>query len=210
MRRSKSSQHWLKEHFDDPYVKLAQKEGYRSRAAYKLLEIQEKDRLLKPGMVVVDLGAAPGSWSEVASRIVGPKGKIFALDMLAMEPLPHVEFIQGDFTNPNVYEKLLQRIDNRRVDLVISDIAPNMSGMNVVDQPRAMYLAELGIDFAKQALKTGGSFLVKVFQGEGFDDFLKMLRHNFTKVYVRKPKASRARSNEVYLLARGFKGILIP
>lgn len=206
MVRSKSSQRWLKEHFNDPYVKLAQQKGYRSRAAFKLLEIQEKDRILAPGMAVVDLGAAPGSWSEIASEIVGKKGEIFALDILPMSPLPGVNFIQGDFTEPEVFEKLLQLIDNRQVDLVISDIAPNISGMTEVDQPRAMYVAELAADFAEKTLKQGGVFLVKVFQGEGFDKFLKDIRSRYDKVQIRKPKSSRARSKEVYILAKGFKG----
>jgi 23S rRNA (uridine2552-2'-O)-methyltransferase len=206
MSRSKSSQRWLKEHFDDPYVKLAQQKGYRSRAAFKLLEIQEKDKILSRGMTVVDLGAAPGSWSEIASEIVGEKGEIFALDILPMNPLPGVSFIQGDFTEPEVFEKLLQLINNHQVDLVISDIAPNISGMNEVDQPRAMYMAELAADFAEKTLKQGGVFLVKVFQGEGFDKFLKDLRSQYLKVQIRKPKSSRPRSKEVYLLAKGFKG----
>lgn len=206
MSRSKSSQRWLKEHFDDPYVKLAQQKGYRSRAAFKLLEIQEKDKILSRGMTVVDLGAAPGSWSEIASEIVGEKGEIFALDILPMNPLPGISFIQGDFTEPEVFEKLLQLINNHQVDLVISDIAPNISGMNEVDQPRAMYMAELAADFAEKTLKQGGVFLVKVFQGEGFDKFLKDLRSRYLKVQIRKPKSSRPRSKEVYLLAKGFKG----
>lgn len=206
MKRSKSSQRWLKEHFDDPYVKLAQQKGYRSRAAFKLLEIQEKDKIITPGMTVVDLGAAPGSWSEIVKELVGPRGKIFALDILPMEPIPQVSFIQGDFTDPLVFEKFLQLIDNHKVDLVISDIAPNISGMRAVDQPRAMYLAELAADFAKNVLKHGGIFLVKVFQGEGFDHFLKIVRQDYTKVQIRKPKSSRARSKEVYILAKGYKG----
>lgn len=208
MSRSKSSKRWLKEHFDDPYVKLAQKEGYRSRAVYKLLEIQERDKVLSSGMVVVDLGAAPGGWSEAAKRIVGPKGKVFALDILPMDPIPGVEFLQGDFTEAEVLEKLLQLIDKRGVDLVTSDISPNISGVRDVDQSRAMYLAELALDFAQQVLKKGGSFLVKLFQGEGFDPFLKSVRQSFTQIIIRKPKASRPRSKEVYLLAKGFKGIL--
>lgn len=206
MGKSKSSKRWLKEHFDDPYVKQAQKQGYRSRAAFKLLEIQEKDKILSPGMTIVDLGAAPGSWSEIASRIVGPSGKIFALDILPMSELPNVSFIQGDFTETEVFEKLINMIDNRQIDLVISDIAPNISGMNEVDQPKAMYLAELTADFAKNVLKKGGTLLVKVFQGEGFDDYLKNLRQEYSKVQIRKPQASRSRSKEVYLLAKGFKG----
>ena len=205
MARSKSSKRWLKEHFADPYVKLAQQKGYRSRAVYKLLEIQQRDRFIKPGMIVVDLGAAPGGWSQIVAEIVGPKGQVIASDILPMDPLPNVEFVQGDFTDEKVVAQLLAVIDKRPVDLVISDIAPNMSGMSAVDQPRSMYLAELAWDLAKQILKTNGSFLIKVFQGEKFEDFLKILRQNFVRVTVRKPKASRARSNEVYLLARGYK-----
>lgn len=205
MTRSKSSQRWLKEHFSDPYVKLAQQQGYRSRAAFKLLEIQEKDKIIAPGMTVVDLGAAPGSWSEVIGEIMGSTGKVFALDILPMAPLPNVEFIQGDFTDPEIFEKLLHLIDNQKVDLVISDIAPNITGMSEVDQPRAMYVAELAADFAHNALKQGGVFLVKVFQGEGFDNLIRALRQQYAKVQIRKPKSSRARSKEVYILARGFK-----
>jgi 23S rRNA (uridine2552-2'-O)-methyltransferase len=206
MGRSKSSKQWLREHFSDPYVKLAQQKGYRSRAAFKLLEIQEKDKIITFGMQVVDLGAAPGSWSEIVSKLVGPKGKVFALDILPMDPLPNVHFIQGDFTELEVFEKLLNMIDNQKVDLVISDIAPNISGMNEVDQPKAMYLAELAEDLAIKVLKKGGTFLVKVFQGEGFDHYLKTIRQLFSKVLIRKPQASRPRSKEVYLLAKGFKG----
>lgn len=206
MARSKSSKRWLKEHFSDPYVKSAQQKGYRSRAAYKLLEIQQRDQMLKPGMCVVDLGAAPGGWSQIVKKIVGEKGRVIALDILPMEPLSNVEFIQGDFSEPKVVEELLAVIDKQPVDLVISDIAPNISGVSAIDQPRSMYLAELAWDFAQQILKKNGSFLVKVFQGQKFEDFVKILRQNFTKVFIRKPKASRARSREVYLLARGFKG----
>lgn len=206
MGRSKSSKQWLREHFSDPYVKLAQQKGYRSRAAFKLLEIQEKDKIITFGMQVVDLGAAPGSWSEIVSKLVGSKGKVFALDILPMDPLPNVHFIQGDFTELEVFEKLLNMIDNQKVDLVISDIAPNISGMNEVDQPKAMYLAELAEDLAIKVLKKGGTFLVKVFQGEGFDHYLKTIRQLFSKVLIRKPQASRPRSKEVYLLAKGFKG----
>ncbi|MBA2654226.1 MAG: 23S rRNA (uridine(2552)-2'-O)-methyltransferase RlmE [Gammaproteobacteria bacterium] len=209
MTKSKSSRRWLKEHFDDPYVKLAQQKGYRSRAAFKLLEIQEKDRLITSGMIIVDLGAAPGSWSEIASKMVGPKGQVFAMDILPMADVPNVQFVQGDFTDPEVFEKLLNMIDNRKIDLVISDIAPNISGMPEVDQPRAMYLAELAAEFAKNVLKVGGAFLVKVFQGEGFDSYLRAIRQEYTKVQIRKPQASRPRSKEVYLLARGFKGVVL-
>jgi 23S rRNA (uridine2552-2'-O)-methyltransferase len=203
--RSKSSRQWLKDHFDDVYVKQAQKAGYRSRAVYKLLEIQEKDHILKRGMTVVDLGAAPGGWSQVASHIVGASGKVVALDILPMDSLAHVEIIQGDFTEPSVFEQLLEVLEGQEVDLVMSDMAPNISGMKAVDQPRAMYLAELAMDFAQNVLKPGGDFLTKIFQGEGFDEYLTVLRASFDKVVIRKPKASRPKSREVYMLARGFK-----
>jgi 23S rRNA (uridine2552-2'-O)-methyltransferase len=206
MGKSKSSKRWLKEHFEDPYVKLAKQKGYRSRATFKLLEIQAKDKLIKPGMLVVDLGAAPGGWSEVASKLVGPNGTVLALDILPMAAIGNVEFIQGDFTEITVFEKLLNMINNRNVDLVISDIAPNISGVREVDQPRSMYLAELAADFAHKVLVKGGNFLVKVFQGEGFDGYLKKMRLEYKKVSIQKPQASRPRSKEVYLLASGFKG----
>lgn len=204
MKRSKSSQDWLKRHFDDPYVKEAQKAGYRSRAVFKLMEIQEKDHILKPGMVVIDLGAAPGGWSQITAPIVGKKGAVFALDILGIEPIREVTFIQGDFTEQGVYERLMTALDGREVDLVMSDMAPNISGMKAVDQPRVMYLAELALDLARSVLKPGGDFLAKVFQGEGFDMYLKELRETFDNVVVRKPRASRPKSREVYLLARGF------
>ena len=206
MARSKSSARWLREHFTDEYVKRAQEEGYRSRAAYKLLEIQEKDRLLRPGLTVVDLGAAPGGWSQLAARLVGGQGAVIALDVLPMEPLAGVEFIQGDFRETEVLERLMAMLNGRPVDLVISDMAPNTSGIKAVDQPRGMYLAELALDFAGQCLRSGGDLLVKVFQGEGFDPFLKSLRAGFATVAARKPKASRARSAERYLLARNYRG----
>ncbi|WP_455196840.1 23S rRNA (uridine(2552)-2'-O)-methyltransferase RlmE [Kaarinaea lacus] len=203
--RSKSSRQWLKDHFDDVYVKQAQKAGYRSRAVYKLLEIQEKDHILKRGMTVVDLGAAPGGWSQVASHIVGAGGKVVALDILPMDSLAHVEIIQGDFTEPSVFEQLLEVLGGQEVDLVMSDMAPNISGIKVVDQPRAMYLAELALDMAQNVLRNNGDFLVKVFQGSGFDNYIKVLRSLFNKVVTRKPKASKSNSREVYLLARGFR-----
>lgn len=195
----------MREHFKDPYVIQAQKAGYRSRAVFKLLEIQARDKLLRPNMVVIDLGAAPGGWSQVVSDLIGEKGKIFALDCLMMQPLPDVTFIQGDFTDPEVIEKLKQQIFPEQPDLIISDMAPNMSGMSQVDQPKAMYLAESAWFFAEQVLKPGGSFLVKVFQGVGFDQFLQTLRKAFDKVCIRKPKASRQRSKEIYLLAKHLK-----
>jgi 23S rRNA (uridine2552-2'-O)-methyltransferase len=204
--RSKSSGRWLKEHFDDPYVKEAQKLGYRSRASFKLLEIQEKDRLIRPGMMVVDLGSAPGGWSQVAVNLVGHQGRVVASDILAMDSLAGVDFIQGDFTEEAVLQQIMDCLGDRKADLVISDMAPNMSGMNDVDQPRAMYLIELAADMATQVLKPGGAFLTKVFHGEGFDDLLKEMKGSYKKVSTRKPQASRARSREVYLLAQGFKG----
>ncbi len=203
--RSKTSQAWLKEHFDDEYVKKAQQDGYRARAVYKLLEINERDRLLRPGMTVVDLGAAPGSWSEVAAQKVGDRGRVFALDLLPMDALAGVDFIQGDFQDQNVYDELLKMLDNHQVDLVMSDMAPNISGVKAVDQPRAMYLVELTLELAIKVLKKEGDMLVKVFNGEGVDEFKRVLRNHFDKVQVRKPKASRPRSPEIYLLARGFK-----
>lgn len=206
MTRTKSSARWLREHFTDEYVRRAQEEGYRSRAVYKLLEIHEKDRLLRPGMTVVDLGAAPGGWSQLVVRLVGGQGVVIALDLLPMEPLPGVEFIQGDFREAAVLARLLDMLNGRPVDLVISDMAPNTSGIKAVDQPRGMYLAELALDFARQCLRPGGGLLVKVFQGEGFDAFLKDLRAEFVAVAPRKPKASRARSAEQYLLSRNYRG----
>lgn len=206
MARSKSSQRWLKEHFDDPYVKQAQKDGYRSRASYKLLDIQEKDRILRNGMTVIDLGAAPGGWSQVVSRVIGEKGKLIASDILPMDSIADVTFIQGDFTEDTVFEELLLVVGNAPVDLVISDMAPNMSGMRSVDQVKAMLLCELAFDFATRVLKPGGDFLIKIFQGEGFDSYLQSIRLAFDKVQMRKPSSSRDRSREQYLLARGFKG----
>ncbi|HRD67225.1 MAG TPA: 23S rRNA (uridine(2552)-2'-O)-methyltransferase RlmE [Candidatus Competibacter sp.] len=206
MTRSKSSARWLREHFTDEYVKRAQEEGYRSRAVYKLLEIHEKDRLLQPGLTVVDLGAAPGGWSQLAVRLVGRWGAVVALDVLPMEPLAGVEFIQGDFRETAVLERLLSALNGRPVDLVISDMAPNTSGIKAVDQPRGMYLAELALDFARQCLRPGGDLLVKAFQGEGFDPFVRDLRGWFATAAPRKPKASRARSAERYLLARNYRG----
>jgi 23S rRNA (uridine2552-2'-O)-methyltransferase len=203
MSRSKSSGRWLKEHFDDPFVKEAQKRGYRSRAVFKLQEIQQKDQLIKPGMTVVDLGAAPGGWSQMAIEWLKGKGKVIALDILPMDPLAGVEFIQGDFREDEVLEALEKMLDASEIDLVISDIAPNMSGNDSVDQPRAMYLVELALDFAKIHLKPEGNFLVKVFQGEGFEAYLTEMRRCFTKVVTRKPKSSRGRSREVYLLGLG-------
>ena len=204
MARTRGGRHWMQEHLSDEYVKRAQKEGHRARAIYKLMEIDERDRLIKPNHYIVDLGAAPGSWSEYAASKIGKNGKVFALDLLEMDPIEGVEFIQGDFRSDEVLEKLLKLIENHPVDLVMSDMAPNISGMKAVDQPRAMYLAELCLDLAKKVLKPDGDLLIKVFNGEGLDEFKKLLRNDFSKIIVRKPKASRARSRENYLLARGY------
>jgi 23S rRNA (uridine2552-2'-O)-methyltransferase len=206
VQRSKSSANWLREHFNDPFVKQAQKDGYRSRASYKLLEIQEKDRLIRPGMSVIDLGAAPGGWSQVTSRLIGGQGRLIASDILEMDSIPDVTFIQGDFTQDEVLQQILQAVGDSHVDLVISDMAPNMSGTPAVGMPRAMFLCELALDLATRVLKPGGDFLIKIFQGEGFDVYLKDVRSKFDKVQMRKPSSSRDRSREQYLLARGFKG----
>ena len=201
MARSKSSGRWLREHFDDEYVQRAQREGWRSRAVYKLEELDQKYRLLKPGMTVVDLGAAPGGWSQYAAKLLGAKGQIFALDILPMEPLPGVTFIEGDFRDEAVLGQLKAQLGDRPIDLVMSDMAPNISGVGVVDQARTMYLVELAVEFARDMLRPGGTFVSKVFQGEGFDALVLSLRKDFAKVSVRKPKASRPRSREVYLVA---------
>ena len=200
MKRSKTSKQWMREHVNDPYVQLAQKDGYRSRAAYKLLEIDERDHLLKPGMVVVDLGATPGGWSQVAAAKVGSAGKVIALDLLPMQAAAGVDFILGDFREVVVLRQLEQLLAGRKVSRVISDMAPNISGIGMADQARAMHLAELALDFSVQHLQPGGVFLVKVFQGVGFEDFMQVMRAHFGQVLTRKPKASRDRSSEVYLL----------
>ncbi|MDH5469276.1 MAG: 23S rRNA (uridine(2552)-2'-O)-methyltransferase RlmE [Gammaproteobacteria bacterium] len=205
MGRSKSSNQWLRSHFDDEYVKRAQREGYRSRAVYKLAEIQEKDRLIRPGMTIVDLGAAPGGWSQYAAGILRGQGRILAMDILPMDELATVDFIQGDFREDEVFESLQKSLAQAKVDLVLSDMAPNISGMGAVDQPRSMYLVELAVDFADKVLDEGGTLLCKVFQGEGFDPLLADLRSKYSKVLIRKPKASRPKSREVYMLARGRK-----
>lgn len=196
----------MREHFDDPYVKKAQFEGRRSRALFKLEEMDNKDKLFKRGATVVDLGAAPGGWSELAIEKVGDKGKVFALDILPMDAIAGVQFIQGDFREESVLTHLLNEMGEHKADLVLSDMAPNISGMSAVDQPRAMYLVELALDLARQVLNKGGTLLVKIFQGEGFDQYLAEVRSAFSSVKVRKPDASRARSREVYILAKGFKG----
>lgn len=204
-KRTASSKRWLAEHESDPYVQQARKLGYRSRALFKLKEIQERDHLLKPGMTVVDLGAAPGGWSQYARPLLGPQGKLMALDILPMAPLPDVDFLCGDFRAPSILQALETRVPPRSVDLVLSDMAPNVSSINIADQVAVMGLADLALEFCLQRLRERGSFLVKVFQGEGFDFFLKGLRGEFAQVQVRKPKASRARSREVYLLARNYR-----
>ncbi len=205
MVRSKSSTRWLREHFEDKYVNLARQEGYRSRATYKLKEIQDRDRLLRQGITVIDLGASPGGWSQFAAQVVGAQGRVIALDVLPMKALPRVEFIQGDFQTQEILDKVLATLAGQPVDLVMSDMAPNTSGIKAVDQPRTMYLAELSLDFARLCLKPSGDLLLKVFQGEGFDALLQELRKNFAKVVSRKPMSSRARSAEVYLLARNYR-----
>ncbi len=205
MARSKSSREWLDRHVNDEYVQRAQVDGYRSRAVYKLLEIQQKDQLIQPGDVVVDLGAAPGGWSQVALELVGEKGAVFALDILQMEAIDGVTFIEGDFREQQPLDKLREALDGRDVDLVISDMAPNLSGMATVDQPRSIYLCELALDFAVQTLKPGGNFLTKIFQGEGFDAYLRQLRENFASIMTRKPQSSRSKSSEVYLIGHDFR-----
>lgn len=211
MAKSKSSKGWLKEHFNDEYVRRSQQDGYRSRAIYKLIEIDEKDRLVKPGMTVIDLGAAPGGWSEYCVKKLGKNGTMVALDILPMEPIDGVTIIEGDFREDAVFEELMavmasDDIGGGKADLVISDMAPNISGMGSVDMPRAYYLCELALDFARQVLKPGGGLLVKLFQGEGFEAYNKELKSSFSRVVMRKPKASRARSREIYALATGFLG----
>lgn len=200
--RSKSSKAWLHEHFNDHYVHMAQKDGYRARAAYKLLEINQKDKLIKPGTVLADLGSAPGSWSQVAAKLVGKTGAVFALDILPMDAIEGVSFIQGDFREDAVLEQFEALLDNRPLDLVICDMAPNMSGNAVTDQARSFYLCDLALDFASQHLKTGGSFLVKVFQGAGYQEYTAAMREIFASVQTRKPDASRNRSSEIYLLGK--------
>ncbi len=205
MARSKSSKQWMKEHFRDEYVKKSQQMGYRSRAVFKLMEIQEKDKILRPDMNVVDLGAAPGGWAEYTRKIVSQKNKVVALDLLPMDPIEGVDFIQGDFRENEVLDRLYQVLAAEPVHLLLSDMAPNMSGNKAVDQPRSIYLGELALEAADSILVKGGSFLIKMFQGAGFDDFHNEVRKMFGQVAIRKPKSSRSRSNEVYILAKGFK-----
>ncbi|MBB5319905.1 23S rRNA (uridine(2552)-2'-O)-methyltransferase RlmE [Marinobacter oulmenensis] len=206
MARSKSSGRWLQEHFDDAWVKKSQEDGYRSRASYKLIELDHKDRLFRPGQLVVDLGAAPGGWSQVAAEKVGDKGVVIASDILPMDPVAGVDFVQGDFTEDEVLDELLALLGDRRADVVISDMAPNMSGMAAVDIPKAMGLVELALDMAQRVLRPGGVFVAKVFQGEGFDALLADMRGSFDTVVSRKPDSSRARSREIYQVCKGFKG----
>jgi 23S rRNA (uridine2552-2'-O)-methyltransferase len=204
-KRHRINKSWMQEHVNDPYVKRAKAEGWRSRAAFKLIEIDAKDKLLKPGMAVVDLGSAPGSWSQVAAKCIKPSGILIALDLLEMEAIPDVEFIQGDFREDEVLKQLEETLAGRQVDLVLSDMAPNMSGVGVSDQARVMYLAELTLDFCRSHLKPGGDLLVKVFMGSGFEELRAEMRELFSNVQVRKPEASRDRSAETFLLARGRK-----
>ena len=204
-KRTPSSTRWLKEHFDDKYVQQAQKLGLRSRAVFKIDEIQLKDKLIKPGMTVVDLGAAPGGWSQFAVEQVGDKGRVIACDILPMDPIAGVDFLQGDFREEAVLAALLERVGDAKVDVVLSDMAPNMSGTPAVDQPRSIYLIELALDMCKEVLAPNGSFVVKVFQGVGSEEYLKAVRELFKVVKVRKPDSSRARSREVYIVATGFK-----
>ncbi|MEM5530704.1 23S rRNA (uridine(2552)-2'-O)-methyltransferase RlmE [Gammaproteobacteria bacterium AS21] len=206
MAKSKSSGRWLQEHVTDQYVKMAKEQGYRSRASFKLLELQEKDKLIRKGMTVVDLGAAPGGWSQVAADLVGDTGRVVSSDILPMDSMAGVEFIQGDFTEESVLNEILNVMGGAQAGLVISDMAPNMSGNGSVDQPASMYLVELALDMARQVLKPKGDFVAKVFQGEGFDDYVKDVRSSFDRVVTRKPSSSRARSREVYIVGRGFKG----
>jgi 23S rRNA (uridine2552-2'-O)-methyltransferase len=206
MARSKSSASWLSRHLSDPFVKQAQKDGYRSRSAYKLIDLNDSDRLLQPGMRVMDLGSAPGGWSQVASKLVGGKGRVLATDILPMDSLVNVDFIQGDFTDEAIVQQLLDWLDGDRFDLIMSDIAPNLSGISIADQAKSIHFLELALDTVRKTLKPGAAFVAKMFQGSGSDQYLKELRAHFGKVLIRKPAASRKESREVYLVAKGFKG----
>jgi len=206
MARSKSSSTWMARHVSDPFVKKAQLDGYRSRSAYKLTELNEKDRLIRPGMRIMDLGSAPGGWSQVAGKLVGAKGRVLATDILPMEPIKNVDFIQGDFTDEAVVAQLLEWLGGGKFDLIISDIAPNITGIDSADQASSMYFLELALDTVRQTLKPGATFVAKMFQGSGSDQYVKDLRTSFEKVLIRKPAASRAESREVYIVAKGFKG----
>jgi 23S rRNA (uridine2552-2'-O)-methyltransferase len=205
MSRSKSSHNWLKEHHDDAYVLQARRDGYRSRAVYKLIEIQQKDQILKPGQFVLDLGAAPGGWSEYVAQFAANKGRLIAVDLLPIEAIGGVEFIQGDFTEAKILDQILDLVDKQPLDLVLSDMAPNISGIETVDQPKSIYLAELAFELARDCLNQNGSFVVKLFQGEGFEEITSAFRLAFKSVKFRKPKASRARSREIYAVCRGLK-----
>jgi 23S rRNA (uridine2552-2'-O)-methyltransferase len=206
MPRSKSSSSWLQRHVSDPFVKKAQLDGYRSRSAYKLVELNEKDRLIRPGMRIMDLGSAPGGWSQVAGKLVGAKGRVLATDVLHMEPIKNVDFIQGDFTDEAVVAELLRWLGGGKFDLIVSDIAPNITGIDSADQASSMYFLELALDTVRQTLKPGATFVAKMFQGSGSDQYVKDLRRSFEKVLIRKPDASRKESREVYIVAKGFKG----
>lgn len=206
MARSKSSGSWLRRHVTDPFVKQAQIDGYRSRSAYKLIELDEKDRLMRPGMRVLDLGSAPGGWSQVAAKAVGAKGRVLATDILPMDPIGNVDFIQGDFTSDAVVEQIKAWLGDGKFDLVISDIAPNLSGIDSADQARSIYFLELALDTVRLMLKPGANFVAKMFQGQGSDEYVKELRKHFGKISIRKPKASRPESREVYIVAKEFKG----
>jgi 23S rRNA (uridine2552-2'-O)-methyltransferase len=206
MPRSKSSNEWLRRHVNDPYVKKAQLEGYRSRSAYKLIELNEKDRLIKPNMFLLDLGSAPGGWSQVAAKLIGRNGRVLATDILPMEPIKNVDFVQGDFTDEAVVAQLMAKLGSEKFDLIISDIAPNITGIDSADQASSMYFLELALDTVRKTLKPGANFVAKMFQGSGSDAYLKELRTSFDKVLTRKPGASRAESREVFIVAKGFKG----
>lgn len=206
MARSKSSGSWLRRHVTDPFVKQAQIDGYRSRSAYKLIELDERDRLMRPGMRVLDLGSAPGGWSQVAAKAVGAKGRVLATDILPMDPIGNVDFIQGDFTSDTVVEQIKAWLGEGKFDLVISDIAPNLSGIDSADQARSIYFLELALDTVRLMLKPGANFVAKMFQGQGSDEYVKELRKHFGKISIRKPKASRPESREVYIVAKEFKG----
>jgi 23S rRNA (uridine2552-2'-O)-methyltransferase len=206
MARSKTSKQWMDEHVNDPYVKKAKIDGYRSRASYKIIEINEKDKIIRPGNIVMDLGSAPGGWSQVVAKLVGESGRVIASDILPMDGILGVSFIQGDFTEAAVYDQILSMLNGDKVDAVVSDMSPNLSGVNTTDQYSSIYLVELALDMARNVLKSGGSFCAKVFQGVGYEEYAKDVRKSFDKVIVRKPAASRARSREVYIVGKGFKG----
>ena len=206
MPRTKSSASWLSRHLSDPFVKQAQKDGYRSRSAYKLIELNDKDKLIRAGMRIMDLGSAPGGWSQVAGKLVGERGRVLATDILPMEELKNVDFIQGDFTDEAIVQQVLEWLRGSKFDLIISDIAPNISGIDSADQARSIYFLELALDTVRKTLKPGASFVAKMFQGSGSDQYLKDLRAHFAKVLIRKPAASRKESREVYLVAKGFTG----